>query len=350
MNNIIRVGITQGDLNGIGLEVIIKTFSNPAMFEICTPVLFGSQKTFSYHRKALNIEMRFNPIRNLDYAMQKQFNIYNIYEEEVSIELGKSTETAGKYAIKSIEAACEALEQRKIDVLVTAPINKHNVYSEKFPFKGHTDYLETRFKSQGIMLMCAEQMRVGIVTGHVPLANVSALVNEEKILQKLRILQKCMVEDFGIRKPRIAVLGLNPHAGDNGTIGTEENTIIIPAITKAKNEGIMALGPYSADGFFGACMQNRFDAVLAMYHDQGLIPFKTLAFNSGVNYTAGLPVIRTSPAHGVSYDIAGKNMADESSFRCAVYMACDIFRTRNGWQKITANPLKSYSYETEQRL
>lgn len=347
MNNVIRVGITHGDLNGIGLEVIIKTFSNPAMFELCTPILFGSQRTFSYHRKALNIEIRFSAIRNPDHAVQKQFNICNIYEEEVNIELGKPSETGGKYAIKSIEAACEALEQKKIDVLVTAPINKHTIHSEKFPFKGHTDYLETRFKSQGLMLMCAEQMRVGIVTGHVPLANVAALVNEEKILQKLTILQKCMVEDFGIRKPRIAVLGLNPHAGDNGTIGTEENTVIIPAITKAKSEGVMVMGPYSADGFFGSGMQNKFDAVLAMYHDQGLIPFKTLSFDSGVNYTAGLPIIRTSPDHGVGYDIAGKNMANESSFRFAIYMACDIFRTRNGWQKITANPLKSYSYERE---
>ncbi|MBI3502176.1 MAG: 4-hydroxythreonine-4-phosphate dehydrogenase PdxA [Bacteroidetes bacterium] len=343
MSEKIKVGITQGDTNGIGLEVIIKTFSDSAMLEMCTPVLFSSQKTFSYHRKALNTEMRFNPIRNIEQAAHKQFNIYNVYEEEINIEFGKSTETAGKYALKSIEAACEALEQKKIDVLVTAPINKHNIQSENFQFKGHTEYLEMRFKSNALMLMCADKVRVGVVTGHVPLANVSAIISEEKILQKIKIMNKTLVEDFGIRKPKIAVLGLNPHAGDNGTIGGEENAVIVPAIAKAKNENLTVLGPYSADGFFGSGMQHKFSAVLAMYHDQGLVPFKALAFDSGVNYTAGLSIIRTSPDHGVGYDIAGKNLAYESSFRSAVYLACDIFRTRNGWKQMTANPLKHYA-------
>lgn len=347
MNDNIRIGITQGDPNGIGLEVLIKTFSNPLMLEQCTPVLFGSQKTFSYHRKAFNMEMRFNPVRSADQAAQRQFNICNVYEEEINIEFGKSTEISGKYALKSIEAACEALEQKKIDVLVTAPINKHNIHSDNFPFKGHTDYLEMRFKSQPLMLMCSDGLRVGVVTGHVPLANVSALISEEKIIQKLRILNKSLIEDFGIRKPRIAVMGLNPHAGDNGTIGGEENAVIIPAIAKAKNDGMTVLGPYPADGFFGSAMHNKFDAVLAMYHDQGLVPFKALAFDSGVNYTAGLPVIRTSPDHGVGYDIAGKNMANESSFRSAVYLACDVFRMRSGWKKMTSNPLRSLSHERE---
>ncbi len=343
----IKVGITQGDPNGIGLEVIIKTFSDPMMLEACTPILFGSQKTFSYHRKALNIEMRFNPIRSAEQAQHKQFNIFNAYEEEINIEFGKSTDIAGKYSLKSIEAACEALEQKKIDVLVTAPINKHNIQSENFSFKGHTDYLEMRFKSNALMFLCADTLRVGVVTGHVPLANVSAIISEEKIIQKLKIMNKTLLEDFGIRKPKIAVLGLNPHASDNGTIGGEENAVIVPAIAKAKNENISVFGPYSADGFFGNGMQNKFDAVLAMYHDQGLVPFKTLAFESGVNYTAGLSVIRTSPDHGVGYDIAGKNSANESSFRSAVYLACDIFKTRNGWKQMTANPLRSYAQERE---
>jgi 4-hydroxythreonine-4-phosphate dehydrogenase len=347
MNDSIRIGITQGDINGIGLEVIIKTFAEPLMLEQCTPILFGSQKTFSYYRKLLNIEMRFNPIRSPEQAAKKQFNIYNVYEEEVNIEFGKSTETAGKCALKSIETACEALEQKKIDAIVTAPINKHNIHSENFPFKGHTDYFEMRFKSNSLMLMCAEGLRVGIVTGHVPLANVSALINEEKIIQKLRILNQSLIEDFGIRKPRVAVLGLNPHAGDSGIIGEEENAEIIPAIARAKNEGMIVLGPYSADGFFGSGMYQKFDAVLAMYHDQGLIPFKTLAYDTGVNYTAGLPIVRTSPCHGVGYDIAGKNKANAASFRAAVYLACDVFRTRNGCKKMTSNPLKPFSHERE---
>ncbi|MEK6616190.1 MAG: 4-hydroxythreonine-4-phosphate dehydrogenase PdxA [Bacteroidota bacterium] len=338
----IRVGITQGDPNGIGLEVIIKTFLDPQMLEICTPVLFGSQKTFSTHRRTMNVEMRFNTIRSDEVATHKQFNIFNVYEEEIQIEFGKSTETAGKYSLKSIDAACEALEQKKIDVLVTAPINKHNIQSPEFQFKGHTDYLEMRFKNPVLMLMCAEKFRVGVVTGHVPLANVSAIINQDKIVQKIKIMSKSLMEDFGIRKPKIAALGLNPHAGDNGIIGTEEQSVIVPAIAKAKSEGMFVQGPYSADGFFGSMMQNKFDAVLAMYHDQGLIPFKTLAFNSGVNYTAGLPIIRTSPDHGVGYDIAGQNKASEESFRSAVYLACDIFKTRKQQKEITANPLKSH--------
>ena len=347
MSEKIKVGITQGDPNGIGLEVIIKTFLDPQMSEICTPVLFGSQKTFSHHRKAMNVEMRFNPIRSAEQALPRQFNIVNAYEEDIQIEFGMSTQTAGKYALKSIELACEALEQKKIDVLVTAPINKHNIQSEQFQFKGHTDYLEARFKSEAFMLMCSDNFRVGVVTGHVPLANVSAIINQDKIVQKIKIISTSLIEDFGIRKPKIAVLGLNPHAGDNGIIGNEEQIVIAPAIAKAKSEGVFVQGPYSADGFFGSMMQNKFDAVLAMYHDQGLVPFKVLAFDLGVNYTAGLPIIRTSPDHGVGYDIAGQNKASEESFRSAVYLACDIFRTRNGWKEMTANPLKSHSRERE---
>ena len=342
-DNKIRIGITQGDHNGIGLEVIIKTFLDPQMAEICTPVLFGSQKTFGHHRKAMNVEMRFNPIRSLEAVVPNQFNILNVYEEDIPVEFGTSNELAGKYALKSIEAACEALEQKKIDAIVTAPINKHNIQSPEFQFKGHTDYLEMRFKSSALMLMCADKFRVGVVTGHVPLANVSAILTQEKIVQKIKMMHKSLVEDFGIRKPKIAVLGLNPHAGDAGVIGNEEKNVIVPAIEQVKKEGVFAMGPYSADGFFGTAQYAKFDAVLAMYHDQGLIPFKAIAFDTGVNYSAGLPIIRTSPDHGVGYDIAGKNQASESSFRSAVYLACDIFKTRKEEKIITANPLKAMS-------
>lgn len=341
MENKIRVGITQGDPNGIGLEVIIKTFLDPQMLEICTPVLFGSQKTFSHHRKSLNVEMRFNPIRSVESAAPKQFNILNVYEEDIPVEFGTATELGGKYSLKSIEMACEALEQNKIDAIVTAPINKHNIQSPEFQFKGHTDYLEMRFKSSALMLMCADKFRVGVVTGHVPLANVSAIISQEKIVQKIKMMHKSLVEDFGIRKPKIAVLGLNPHAGDAGVIGNEEQSVIMPAIAQAKVEGVFVMGPYSADGFFGSATYTKFDGVLAMYHDQGLIPFKAIAFDSGVNYSAGLPIIRTSPDHGVGYDIAGKNLASEASFRCAVYLACDIFKIRKQEKEIIANPLKT---------
>jgi 4-hydroxythreonine-4-phosphate dehydrogenase len=340
-DNKIRIGITQGDPNGIGLEVIIKTFMDPQMAEICTPVLFGSQKTFGHHRKTVNAEMRFNNIRSAEMALPNHFNILNIYEEDIPVEFGSATELGGKYALKSIEAACEALEQKKVDAIVTAPINKHNIQSPEFQFKGHTDYLEMRFKSSALMLMCADKFRVGVVTGHVPLANVSAIISQEKIVQKIKTMHKSLVEDFGIRKPKIAVLGLNPHAGDSGVIGSEEKSVIAPAVEQAKKEGMFVMGPFSADGFFGSSQYTKFDGVLAMYHDQGLIPFKAIAFETGVNYSAGLPIIRTSPDHGVGYDIAGKNLASESSFRSAVYLACDIFNTRKQEKEITANPLKA---------
>lgn len=346
----IKVGITQGDINGIGLEVIIKVFSDPLMPDICTPILFGSYKTYSFHKKAISnsheknhAEVRVQQIRSAEMAQSRQFNIVNIYEEDAKVNFGNTESAAGKYALMSIHAACEALEQKKIDVLVTAPINKHTIQSPEFQFKGHTGYLASRFKGDALMLMCADKLKVGVVTEHIPLADVASLITPELIIQKVKALNKTLVEDFGIRKPKIAVLGLNPHAGDNGTIGGEEQSVIIPALAKAKAENILVYGPYSADGFFGSNASFKFDGVLAMYHDQGLIPFKALAFSSGVNYTGGLPIIRTSPDHGVAYDIAGKNIADESSFRNAVYLACDIFKTRNLYKKITVNPLKSSS-------
>jgi 4-hydroxythreonine-4-phosphate dehydrogenase len=343
MSEKIKIGITQGDINGIGLEVIMKTFADPAMLEICTPVLFGSQKTYLAHKKALNIDMRYTPIKGADQIGYKQFNIVTIYEEEAVIEFGQSTPQAGKYALQSIEAACDALEKNLIDAMVTAPINKHNIQSEQFPFKGHTEYFEMRFKSNALMLMCSDSFRVGMVTGHIPLANVAAGITQEKIIQKAKQLNQSLMVDFGIRKPKMAVLGMNPHAGDNGVLGNEETNIIQPAIEKLKAEGLVVFGPYPADGFFGSATQLKFDGVLAMYHDQGLAPFKALAFDNGVNFTAGLPVIRTSPDHGVGYDIAGKNKANEESFRAAVYLACDVYQARKQQKEITANPLKTYS-------
>ncbi len=346
----IKVGITQGDINGIGTEVIIKTFLDPAMLEICTPVIFGSQKVMSFHKKNLNLpDFNFFTVKDAEQAAAKKMNLVNVWEEEVPIEFGKSTPDAGRYAFRSLEAACDALQNGKVDALVTAPINKHNIQSENFKFAGHTEYLEMRWNTKGIMLLVSDKLRVGLVTGHVPLFNVAPHITPEKVTVKIKALYKALKEDFGINRPKIAVLGLNPHAGDNGTIGTEENSVIIPAIGKMKEEGMTLFGPYAADGFFGSSAYTKFDGVLAMYHDQGLAPFKALAFNSGVNFTAGLPVIRTSPDHGVGYDIAGKSVADESSFRNAIYTACDVFKTRNNWKEISSNPLPSGASHKKER-
>lgn len=338
----IIVGISQGDINGIGLEVIIKTFLEPQMLEICTPILFGSNKTASAYRKALNIEdFSFNQIKDFSELNHKRANLLSVYEEDVTIELGQQTENGGKYAFKSLEAATTALAEGKIDVLVTAPINKENIQSAEFKFPGHTEYLDEKFgKGNSLMFLVSDDLRVAVVTGHIPVTRVAQELTTEKILKKIQLLNKSLTQDFAIRKPKIAVLGLNPHAGDNGVIGDEEKNIIIPAIDKAKAEGIVAFGPYPADGFFGNGTYKNFDAVLAMYHDQGLIPFKTIAFNNGVNYTAGLPIVRTSPDHGTAYDIAGKGIASEESFRRAIYTAIDIYRTRKNHAEITSNPLK----------
>lgn len=349
MDEKIIVGISQGDINGIGLEVIIKTFLDPQIFDICTPVVFGSNKTASFHRKALNIEdFSFNQIKDLSEINHKRANIINVYEEDVTIELGKQTPDGGKYAFLSLEAAAYALAQKKIDVLVTAPINKENIQSPDFKFPGHTEYLEDRFgDGNSIMFLVSDDLRVAVVTGHIPVTRVAQELSPEKILKKIQSLNKSLITDFEVRKPKIAVLGLNPHAGDNGVIGDEEKNIIIPAINKAKDEGMLVYGPYPADGFFGNGTYKQFDAVLAMYHDQGLIPFKTIAFNNGVNFTAGLPVVRTSPDHGTAYDIAGKNQASEESFRRAIYAAIDIYKVRKQYGLLSANPLKISNQKRE---
>ena len=339
IDNKIVVGISQGDLNGIGLEIILKTLSEPGISEICIPVLFSSQKTVSYFRKMLNLdEFNFNPLRDFNQVNTKKPNVFICYEEEVTIELGKATTLSGKYAKISLEAATLALFEKKIDVLVTAPINKHSMQEAGFNYPGHTEYLGEKLGGKPLMLLCDNDLRVAVVTGHVPLKNISEKITIESVFEKISQLHHSLIKDFGIRKPKIAVLGLNPHAGENGAIGDEEKTKIIPAIEKAK-ETMLVYGPYSADGFFGKNMQSQFDGVLAMYHDQGLIPFKTLAFGSGVNFTAGLDFVRTSPDHGTAYDIAGKQIADESSFREALYTAIDIYRRRELLEEISARPL-----------
>lgn len=343
----IRVGITQGDINGIGYEVIIKTLMDTRVEEMCTPIVYGSPKVAAYHRKALNVEhFSFAQIKDADEATTRKAYIINCMDDNVRVELGKSTEHGGQGSLLALQAAIADIKAGKIDVLVTAPINKYNIQSNDFKFPGHTEFLANAFdKKEVLMLLVSETMKVGVVTGHVPLSQVPSLITKEAILTKLRLLNKSMIEDFGIRRPRIAVMGLNPHAGDQGVIGLEERDIIIPAINQANDEGIVAMGPYPSDGFFGSDSFTKFDAILAMYHDQGLAPFKVINFDTGVNFTSGLPIIRTSPDHGTAYDLAGKNEANPNSFRQSLYLAVDLFKNRQQHRDLTANPLKSVDPE-----
>ncbi len=334
----IRVGISQGDINGVSYEVIIKTFMDNKMLDLCTPILYGSPKVGAYHRKALNINnFSFNNIKTALEANPKRVNIVDCLDENVRVELGKSTLMGGEGSLKSLDCAVSDLGQGVIDVLVTAPINKHNIQSDKFTFRGHTEYLAHKFEAKDvIMLMVSDIMKVAVVTGHVSLSEVPGLLSVEMILNKLRLLSNSLTRDFGIRKPRIAVLGLNPHSGEDGLIGKEDIQVIQPALDLAREEKIMALGPFPADGFFASDNFARFDAVLAMYHDQGLVPFKALTFDSGVNYTAGLPVVRTSPAHGTAFEIAGKNQASPDPFRHAIYVACDVYKNRKLYDELVS--------------
>lgn len=340
-DNKLIVGITQGDINGIGLEVVLKTLMEPGITEICTPVLFSSQKTVSYYRKVLGLEeFSFNPVRDLAQLNSKKVNVFICYEEEVNIEMGKSTPVGGKYAFISLQKATQALKENKIDALVTSPINKDNVQSDDFKFVGHTEYLGAELGGEPLMLLCSENgLRVALVTGHVPVKEVASKISTDIVSKKIKQLYDSMQRDFGVRKPKIAVLGLNPHAGDNGVIGKEDLDIISPAVAGSSGLNALIYGPYAADGFFGSGAYRQFDAVLAMYHDQGLIPFKTICFNEGVNFTAGLNYVRTSPDHGTGYEIAGKNIANELSFKKALYMAIDIHRKRQLYAEISADPL-----------
>lgn len=342
-NKKIKVGITQGDINGISYEIIIKTLKDSRINEICTPVLYGSPKVAAYHRKAIKVSnFSFNHIKSPEEANVKRPNIINILDDSVRVELGKSTRVAGEASLKSLEKAVNDLKNEKIDVLVTAPINKNNIQSDDFNFAGHTEYLQNFFDNkQALMIMVSNLLKVGVVTTHLPVKKIPENITKENILDKLKLFEQALIQDFGIHKPKIAVLGLNPHAGDEGVLGSEENEIIEPAIDEAKEEEILAFGPYAADGFFGSESFSKFDGVLAMYHDQGLAPFKAIVRGEGLNYTAGLPVIRTSPAHGTAYELAGQGVASPASFRNALYLACDIYENRNLYREITSDRLES---------
>jgi len=343
MSDKIKIGISIGDVNGIGLEVIIKSLAELQILDYCTPIVYGHTKVASYHRKALGMsDFVFNVITGPEAANPKKVNMINCWEEDVKIDLGVANEIGGKYALISLEKATDDLVSGAIDALVTAPINKHNIQSETFKFPGHTEYLQERSGSKDVlMFLLSEDIRVGVVTGHIPLAGVAQSITKEKIVKKLVLMNESLKKDFWIEKPKIAVLGLNPHAGDNGLLGSEEEQVIMPAIQEAFDKGVICFGPYPADGFFGKGSFKQFDAVLAMYHDQGLIPFKTLAFSTGVNYTAGLKFVRTSPDHGTGYDIAGKNEADPSSFIEAIFSAIHIVKHRREQEELLKNQLRS---------
>lgn len=334
------IGISVGDLNGIGIEVVMKTFANNDMLDLCTPVIFGSAKTLSYHRKALEMEQfHFQQHDNAKNPIPGKVNLVNCWQEEVRLEFGKADKDVGKYALKSLDHACKAFEEGHIHALVTAPINKETIQSDMFRFTGHTDYLEARYKGKSTMLLVSEEMRMALQTVHIPLSEVPKVINKDLLVSRLKILSRSLEQDFHIKKGKIAVLALNPHAGDGGVIGMEDLEIVGPAVQQAFADGVAAFGPYPADSFFGTGKHKQFDAILAMYHDQGLTPFKALSFGQGVNYTAGLDLIRTSPDHGTGFEIAGKGLANESSFRESVYLAIDLVRKRGITEEITENPL-----------
>lgn len=340
------VGISIGDLNGIGPEVVLKTFEDSRMLELCTPVIFASAKTLSQIKKELDLTLNFYGIDHTDKILPGKINVFNVWKDHVEIQPGKEDKNLGKYAFQSLNAAVKALKESKVDVLVTAPINKHTIHSDEFPFPGHTDYLAKELGGESLMFMVSDALRIGLLTGHVPVKDVSAHITEELIIKKVKIMTASLQADFGITRPKLAVLGINPHSGDKGVIGEEDDKILIPAIEKCKDMGVLVYGPYSADSFFGSGNYKSFDAVLAAYHDQGLIPFKTLSFGSGVNYTAGLSKVRTSPDHGTGFDIAGKNLADNSSFTEAVFKAMAIFRQRKEYAELHKNQLKNQKKNT----
>lgn len=339
--NKIIVGISLGDLNGIGVEVILKTFEDNRMLDFCTPVIFGSSKIISFHKKALNNSIQINEITSIDEINHAKLNLLNIWNEDVEVEIGKASKVSGEYAAKSLEHSVDQLKKNKIDVLLTAPINKETIQSETFCFPGHTEFLEEKLDGKSLMILMTNELRIGLITGHIPIAKVAETISPELIKEKVEIMHQSLRQDFGINKPKIAVLGLNPHCGDKGVIGKEEDLIIKPTIDQIKENGKLVYGPYSADGFFGSKTYEKFDGILAMYHDQGLAPFKALSFGNGVNYTAGLSEIRTSPDHGTGFDIAGKNIADPSSFKAALFTAIDVFKSRKEYKELTKNPLKS---------
>ena len=337
----IIVGISIGDLNGIGSEVVLKTFEDSRMLEFCTPVIFANVKIISFVKKTFESTSAIHGIDTLEQIVIGKINVLNVWRENVDLNFGVNDDAVGKYAIKSFVTATKALKEGKIDVLVTAPINKYNIQSDEFKFPGHTDYLNQELEGNALMFMVQDTLRVGLLTDHIPVNDVASHLTEDLIKQKIETIKQSLIQDFSVNKPKIAVLGLNPHAGDGGVIGQEDDTILKPVIKKLFEKGTMVFGPYPADGFFGNSQYEKFDAVIAAYHDQGLIPFKTLSFGNGVNYTAGLNKIRTSPDHGTAYDIAGQGIANHNSFKEAVFLAIDIYNSRNQYVEISKKPLKT---------
>lgn len=344
----IRVGITIGDINGIGPEVIIKSVYPSEILEHCTPVIYGSSKVVSYHKNIVQAEdFTFQSLATAERLNPKKVNVVNCWEEAVNITLGRATHESGSYAYIALDRAVRDMKDGLIDVLVTGPVNKHAMHLANFPATGHTDYLEERFGGKGLMVMVSDTMKIGLVTDHIPVRDIAAHVTRETLESKLEVFIKSLQTDFGYERPIIAILGLNPHASDHGTIGTEDDELIQPLIMDYKAKGHLVMGPYSADGFFGSGMYRKFDGILAMYHDQGLIPFKTISFGYGVNFTAGLNIIRTSPDHGTAYDLAGQNSADSGSLRTAIYTAIDTYRRRSEYQSLRDKPMKKERIDSE---
>lgn len=343
----IKVAITHGDTNGVGYEVILKAFDDPQMLELCTPIIYGSPKVAAYHRKVLNLQTNFTIIEKAEEAKEGKLNLLTTFDDEVKIELGTPAKEAGEAALAALDRAMTDYRSGLYDVIVTAPINKKTIQSNLFHFCGHTEYIESCVGdgNKALMILMNDVLKVALVTTHLPIKDVASAITKEAIVEKAILLNNSLKRDFGLTRPRIAVLALNPHAGDDGLLGKEENEVIIPAIEELESKGVMVFGPYAADGFFGSGNYRHYDAVLAMYHDQGLAPFKTLAQENGVNYTAGLPIVRTSPDHGTAYDIAGKGVADAQSFREAIYAAIDIYRNRKNYDEAGAHPLPKLYHE-----
>ena len=335
----IKVGISIGDINGIGIEIILKTFEDARMLEICTPILFASNKTISIHKKELNSNTHVHSIENSTKIISNKVNLVNVWRDNVTIDFGKETKNGGKYAFLSLEAAVNALKNNTIDILITAPINKHNIQSDNFNFKGHTEFLEANLEGESLMILMTDEIKIGLVTGHIPVQEIAKTITPKLLIKKINLLHTSLIQDFGISKPKIAVLGLNPHCGDNGVIGSEDDEIVKPTLEKIQSEGKLVYGPYSSDSFFGSESYKNFDGILAMYHDQGLAPFKALSFGNGVNFTAGLSKIRTSPDHGVAYEIAGKGVANSNSFKQALYTALDVYKLRKEYNELVQNKL-----------
>ena len=339
----IKVGISVGDLNGIGTEIILKTFEDSRMLEFCTPIIFASIKTMSFLKKHFNSSINFHGINDINQVVEGKVNVFNVWKDNVNIEFGKEDQFIGQLAVKSLEKATEALKNDAIDVLVTAPINKLTIQSDSFKFPGHTNYLAKELGGTSLMFMVTDELKVGLLTDHVPVKDVAKHITPKLITEKVETVYESLVKDFKINKPRIAILGINPHAGDNGVIGEEDDKVVKPTLEKIREKGKLVYGPYSADSFFGSKNYKNFDAIIASYHDQGLIPFKTITFGEGVNFTAGLSKVRTSPDHGTAFEIAGKGIADESSFKEAVFTAIQVFKNRKEHKKISKNPLKTAS-------